>query len=107
MKNNILILDEATANLDPTMDLLLHQTIRKHFAHCTILTIAHRLHTIMDSDRVLVVDCGRIVEFDHANCLLANEGGFLAKLVNEYGPINAQHLKNIAKQSYEKKSQNN
>lgn len=70
------------------------------------LTIAHRLHTIMDSDRVLVMDSGKIVEFDHANSLLENEDGFLSKLVNESGPVHAQHLKNIAKQSYDKKSQN-
>lgn len=103
-KNKILILDEATANLDAVRDNLLHKTIREHFEHCTILTIAHRLHTIMDnSDRILVLDAGEIVEFDHAHCLLQKADGFLSKLVNETGSFNAQHLREIAKQNYDQK----
>lgn len=100
--NNILILDEATANLDPSTDFLLQQTIREHFAHCTIITIAHRLHTIMDSDRVLVMDAGRAVEFDHPHCLLQNNGFFM-KLVNETGPTNVQYFKEIAQINYDHK----
>lgn len=102
-KNRILILDEATANLDGRTDHLIQQTIREQFANCTVLIIAHRLHTIMDSDRVLVMDAGRAVEFDHAHCLLQNNEGFLTKLVNETGPTNARCLKGIAQQSYENK----
>lgn len=102
-KNKILILDEATANVDIAMDYLLHKTIRKHFAHCTVLTIAHRLHTIMDADRVILMDAGKIVEFNHAHCLLQNSDGFLTKLVNEIEPNDAQSLKKIAQLSYEKK----
>ncbi|XP_055302412.1 probable multidrug resistance-associated protein lethal(2)03659 [Sitodiplosis mosellana] len=104
-KNKILILDEATANLDIAMDYLLQKTIRKHFSHCTVLTIAHRLHTIIaDSSRILVMDAGKVVEFDHAHRLLQNSDGFLTKLVNETGPTDAQYLKEIAQLSYEKKS---
>lgn len=105
-KNKILILDEATANLDGTTDQLMQQTIREQFSHCTVLTIAHRLHTIMDSDRVLVMDAGQAVEFDHAHCLLQNEEGFLTKLVNESGPTNARYLREIAQKSYEHKCKN-
>lgn len=103
MKNKIILLDEATANLDKTTDHLLHKTIRKHFAHCTVLTIAHRLHSIMDCDRVLVMDAGKIVEFDHAHCLLQINDGFLSKLVNETGPTDAQYLTDLAHQSYVQK----
>nr|KAF6362437.1 ATP binding cassette subfamily C member 10 [Pipistrellus kuhlii] len=60
----ILCIDEATASVDQKTDQLLQQTICKRFAHKTVLTIAHRLNTIMNSDRVLVLQAGRVVELD-------------------------------------------
>ncbi|XP_062521920.1 ATP-binding cassette sub-family C member 3-like isoform X2 [Corticium candelabrum] len=75
-KSKILVLDEATAAVDLETDSLIQQTIREAFADCTVLTIAHRLNTIMDSDRVIVLDNGQIVEFDSPAVLLSLGGAF-------------------------------
>ncbi|KAM9848054.1 ATP-binding cassette sub-family C member 2 [Aulostomus maculatus] len=77
-KSRILILDEATAAVDLETDDLIQTTIRQEFSHCTVLTIAHRLHSIMDSSRVMVLDAGKIVEFDSPSILLAKQGHFHA-----------------------------
>ncbi|XP_072247113.1 ATP-binding cassette sub-family C member 2 isoform X2 [Leuresthes tenuis] len=75
-KSRILILDEATAAVDLETDDLIQKTIRTEFSHCTVLTIAHRLHSIMDSSRVMVLDAGKIVEFDSPSNLLEQRGHF-------------------------------
>ncbi|XP_076867780.1 ATP-binding cassette sub-family C member 2 isoform X4 [Brachyhypopomus gauderio] len=85
-KSRILILDEATAAVDLETDNLIQDTIRREFAHCTVLTIAHRLHTIMDSSRVMVLDAGKIVEFDSPATLLQQQKHFFA-LAREAGII--------------------
>ncbi|RZC40223.1 ABC tran domain containing protein, partial [Asbolus verrucosus] len=95
--NNILVLDEATANVDPHTDDLIQKTMRKKFAHCTVLTIAHRLQTVMDSDRILVMNDGSIEEFDHPFNLLRNKGYFY-KLVQSTGKITALNLQNDARE---------
>uniref|UniRef100_A0A8C6DPB9 Uncharacterized protein n=1 Tax=Moschus moschiferus TaxID=68415 RepID=A0A8C6DPB9_MOSMO len=79
-KTKILILDEATASIDFETDNLVQTTIRKEFSDCTILTIAHRLHSIIDSDRVLVLDSGRITEFETPHNLIHKRGLFFDML---------------------------
>lgn len=71
-KTRILVLDEATAAIDLSTDGLIQETIRQEFADCTVLTIAHRLNTILDSTRVLVLDQGKVAEFDSPATLLAD-----------------------------------
>ncbi|ERL93480.1 hypothetical protein D910_10770 [Dendroctonus ponderosae] len=100
LKNNkILVMDEATANMDAQTDKLIQKTIRTKFAQCTVLTIAHRLHTVMDSDKILVMDAGEAVEFDHPNILLQNPKGYLSELVRKTGTGTAAFLKKTAKEA--------
>lgn len=75
-KSKILIMDEATAAVDLETDHLIQITIQKEFSHCTTITIAHRLHTIMDSDKVMVLDNGKIVEYGSPDELLKKSGPF-------------------------------
>uniref|UniRef100_A0A8D3D949 ABC-type glutathione-S-conjugate transporter n=1 Tax=Scophthalmus maximus TaxID=52904 RepID=A0A8D3D949_SCOMX len=77
-KSRILFLDEATAAVDLETDSLIQNTIRKEFSHCTVLTIAHRLHSILDCSRVMVLDAGKIVEFDSPSNLFEKRGQFYA-----------------------------
>ncbi|XP_049950812.1 probable multidrug resistance-associated protein lethal(2)03659 [Schistocerca serialis cubense] len=99
-KNKILVLDEATANVDPVTDSLIQQTVRERFAECTVLTIAHRLHTIMDSDKVLVMDNGKLKEFDHPHVLLSDKNGIFHSMVEQTGKVVSEELKIIAEESY-------
>jgi ABC-type multidrug transport system fused ATPase/permease subunit len=86
-KTKILVLDEATAAVDLETDDLIQKTIRKEFEDCTVVTIAHRLNTIMDYDRIMVLDAGRIVEFDSPNKLLSQNGGMFYSLAKDAGII--------------------
>ncbi|XP_070149239.1 ATP-binding cassette sub-family C member 4 [Polyergus mexicanus] len=98
--NRILVLDEATANVDPTTDALIQTTIQNKFKTCTVLTIAHRLNTIMDSDKVLVMDHGQMLEFDHPYILLQNEKSHFSAMVQETGKLMTEQLKQCAKKAY-------
>jgi len=80
-KTKILLLDEATSSVDSTTDQLIQTTIRQNFQDRTVLTIAHRLETILDSDRVMVLSDGRIIEFDTPSKLLENSNGVFASMV--------------------------
>nr|ADH16740.1 ABC transporter family C protein ABCC2 [Heliothis virescens] len=99
--NKILIMDEATANVDPQTDALIQKTIRRQFASCTVLTIAHRLNTIMDSDRVLVMDQGEVAEFDHPHILLSNPNSKFFSMVRETGESMTKTLMEVAKTKYD------
>ncbi|KAI8429877.1 hypothetical protein MSG28_000366 [Choristoneura fumiferana] len=81
-------------------DEFIQRTIRKRFADCTVLTVAHRLNTIMDSDRVMVMDAGRLVEFDHPYKLLINPEGYFTKMVKETSDKMSEQLFQIAKTTF-------
>jgi ATP-binding cassette subfamily C (CFTR/MRP) protein 1 len=82
-KPKILVMDEATASIDNETDAQIQEMIRENFQSATVLTIAHRLNTIMDSDRILVLDNGRIAELDTPEKLLNKEGGHFKAMVEK------------------------
>lgn len=81
----ILIMDEATASVDFETDALIQKTIRQEFSHCTVLTIAHRIHTIEDYDRVMVLDKGLIAEFDSPQTLLQQPDSLFYGMAHKSG----------------------
>jgi ATP-binding cassette subfamily C (CFTR/MRP) protein 4 len=99
-RSRILVLDEATANVDHRTDSLIQTAIRHHFQTSTLLTIAHRLNTIIDCHRVMVLDSGRIQEFDRPYLLLQNTNGMFYKLVQQTGHEMSTHLMSLAKQAF-------
>ncbi|KAJ6796498.1 ABC transporter C family member 2-like [Iris pallida] len=94
-RSKILVLDEATAAVDVRTDALIQKTIREEFKSCTMLIIAHRLNTIIDCDRVLLLDAGQVLEFDSPEALLSNEESAFSKMVQSTGAANAQYLKSL------------
>ncbi|KAI1293345.1 Multidrug resistance-associated protein 1 [Mortierella claussenii] len=87
-KTRILILDEATAAVDVETDELIQKTIRQEFQERTVLTIAHRIKTVMDSDKILVLERGRVKEFDSpARLLERKERSLFYKLAEQAGEI--------------------
>lgn len=86
-KTKVLILDEATAAVDLETDDLIQTTIRSEFKDCTVLTIAHRLNTIMDSNRVIVLDRGLLVEYDTPEALLQNKASIFYGMAKDAGLV--------------------
>ncbi|KAJ2846921.1 hypothetical protein GGI22_006120, partial [Coemansia erecta] len=83
----IVVLDEATADVDPESDKAMQRLVQSEFKDCTVLTIAHRLETIMNSDRIIVMDSGRVAETGRPAELLQRTGSYFADLVaaNDFG----------------------
>ncbi|CAF4787245.1 unnamed protein product, partial [Rotaria sp. Silwood1] len=96
-KNKILVIDEATANVDHRTDELIQLAIRRKFIDCTVLTIAHRLRTIIDSDKILVLSHGQVMEFASPYELLSDEQSYFAQLVSQTGDRETSHLIQQAK----------
>jgi len=81
----VLVADEATASVDAQTDSLIQRTIREHFKECTTLTIAHRINTILDSNKVLVMDDGRLGEYDTVPVLMSRPASAFRAMVVEAG----------------------
>ena len=99
-KNKILVMDEATANVDQETDDLIQKTIKTTFVNNTVLTVAHRLNTIIDMDKVLVMDAGRVVEFDEPYTLLRDITGVFHSMVKQTGPEFEKMLHSMAERSH-------
>ncbi|XP_004305814.1 PREDICTED: ABC transporter C family member 8-like [Fragaria vesca subsp. vesca] len=82
-RNRILVLDEATASIDSATDAILQRIIRLEFAECTVITVAHRVPTVIDSNMVMVLSYGKLVEYDEPSKLL-DTNSYFSKLVAEY-----------------------
>ncbi|KAE9407953.1 ATP-binding cassette transporter [Gymnopus androsaceus JB14] len=95
-RSKILVMDEATASVDYATDELISKTIRQNFADSTILTIAHRLRTVIDYDRIMLLDQGRIVEFDKPQILLADSSSKFHALCKATGKDEFSTLKKLA-----------
>ncbi|XP_015878168.4 ABC transporter C family member 10-like [Ziziphus jujuba] len=83
-RSRILVLDEATASIDNATDMILQKTIRTEFKDCTVITVAHRIPTVMDCTMVLGISDGKLVEYDGPMKLMKTEGSLFGKLVKEY-----------------------
>ena len=94
----VILLDEATASIDYESDAVIQKTIRKEFGHSTILTIAHRLRSIIDYDKILVMEAGKVVEYDHPYKLLSNKNSLFYSMCSNTGEMDA--LCSLAKDAY-------
>ncbi|KAI3839548.1 hypothetical protein MKX03_028568 [Papaver bracteatum] len=83
-RSQILVLDEATASIDNATDSILQKIIRTEFASCTVITVAHRIPTVMDNTMVLALSDGKIIEYDEPLKLMKDDGSLFAQLVKEY-----------------------
>jgi ABC-type multidrug transport system fused ATPase/permease subunit len=92
----LLFLDEATASIDGETDAFIQKMLRTRFSNTTIITIAHRLNTIMDYDVILVMDAGRAVEFGTPSDLLDIQGGVFSDLVDATGVESSKALRALA-----------
>merc|ERR1712157_692071 len=99
----VLVLDEATASIDGETDAFIQKMLRTRFPNTTLLTIAHRLNTIVDYDCVLVMDAGRAAEFDAPAKLLENTEGIFSQLVDATGAESSKALRQLAIESFQSK----
>ena len=95
-----MLLDEATSAVDAETDISTTAMLRAACSECTLLTIAHRLHTIIDYNRIAVMDAGHMVELDHAAVLLQRPASLFAQLVAATGAETAAQLTEAAQQAH-------
>lgn len=105
-KTQILVLDEATAAIDVQTDQLIQHTIKENFGDLTVLTIAHRLNTIMEADKILVMDAGKALEFAPPLVLLDRPNSSFSQLVNQTGAATAKQLREMSQAKHDEDIKN-
>eukprot|EP00903_Cladosiphon_okamuranus_P016201 g14950.t2 len=122
-RSQILVMDEATANIDQHTDSLIQDVVRKSFQGKTVIMVAHRLNTVIDCDQIVVLSEGSVVEAGHPNRLLKAPAGAtaattdcanctvgaaaapanatLSSMVEETGPASSAHLRRLAREAWE------
>lgn len=106
LKNpKVMLLDEATSSIDYKSDAIIQKTIREEFHSLTILTIAHRLRTIIDYDMILVMDAGRVVEYENPYVLISNRESLFYSMCENSGELDT--LIKLAKEAYVEKKNSN
>ncbi|KAK9869561.1 hypothetical protein WA026_003314 [Henosepilachna vigintioctopunctata] len=96
----ILVLDEITPDLDPRTEALIQRIIKRKFRDCTVLTVSNRLNTLINLDKVMVLESGMIKEFDHPHKLLQNSSGRFYNMIPDCGTSESENLKKIAFENY-------
>ena len=96
--SKIILLDEATASVDYNSDFMIQKTIRTEFSDLTILTIAHRLKSVIDYDKILVLDAGEVVEYDHPHKLIENRNSTFYSMCEQTGEL--ELLKELSRNAY-------
>lgn len=100
-RSRLIVMDESTSSVDPDTDKLIQHTIRTAFKDCTVITIAHRLGTIIDSDVIIVMQSGGVLETGSPASLLEKPKSYFSSLVNETGSASANALRLLARQAAE------
>lgn len=95
-KSQVLVLDEATASVDTATDNMIQQTLKNHFSDSTVITIAHRITSVLDSDMVLLLDNGLLKEYDAPEKLLEDQSSLFTKLVAEYSMRSGSSVENLS-----------
>lgn len=103
-KSRVIVLDEATAAVDPHTDACIQRAIREEFKDFTMLTIAHRINTIIDNDVILVLDKGKLAEVGSPHKLLSNKKSLFSMLVDALGETEAEGLRKMAHEASKKKT---
>ncbi|EEC02905.1 ABC transporter, putative [Ixodes scapularis] len=87
----VLLLDEATSQMDGDTDRLIQTTLRESFAGCTLLAIAHRIHTVLDYDKILVMGDGKVLEYGPVDQLLGDDHSLFGAMARKAGVLTKQN----------------